>query len=289
MTRFGQAHRLVRPKTTPMASRKEQKEAARQRRLAEEAAAQQKAQRTRRMQMLGGVIVAAIIVVVVLVVVSSGGGKTAKANDPKATASASAQVSQLLKGIPQSDTTLGNPKAKITVTEYGDLECPICMEFSEGAEVQLIKNEVRSGKVKLVYKSFKTASNDPDAAPNAFQLQQTAAYAAGAQGKAWNYILLFYRRQQTENTPYVTTAFLTGLARAIPGLSEAKWASDRFNPDYAQQVISQNSTASTMPFQGGAQSAGTPALIASSGSKQTEAVAGDLSYADLQKLITEVS
>jgi protein-disulfide isomerase len=272
-----------------MASRKEQKQAARERRLADEAAAQQKAQRTRRMQMLGGVVVAAIIVVVVLVVVSSGGGgKTAKANDPKATASASAQVSQMLKGIPQSGTTLGNPKAKITLTEYGDLECPICMEFSEGAEAQLIDTQVRSGQVKLVYKSFKTASNDPDAAPNAFQLQQTAAYAAGAQHKAWNYILLFYRRQQTENTPYVTTAFLTDLARAIPGLNVTKWSSDRFNPSYAQQVISENSTASTMPFQGG-QQPGTPALIASSGTKQTEAVSGDLSYSDVEKLIKQVS
>jgi protein-disulfide isomerase len=272
-----------------MASRKEQKEAARQRRLAEEAAAQQKAQRTRRMQMLGGVIVAAIIVVVVLVVVSTGGNKTVKANDPKATASASAQVSQLLKGIPQSGTTLGNPKAKITFTEYGDLECPICMEFSEGAEAQLIKNEVRSGKVKLVYKSFETASNDPNAAPNAFSLQQTAAYAAGAQDKAWNYILLFYRRQQTENTPYVTTAFLTGLAQAIPGLNVKTWSSDRFNPEYAQQVVSQDKAASTMPFQGGQLKAGTPALIASSGSKQTEAIAGDLSYSDVQQLIKQVS
>ncbi len=273
-----------------MASRKEQKDAARQRRLAEEQAAAAKQQRLRRMQMLGGVVVAAIIVVVVLVVVSSGGGsKKVKANDPKATASASTQVSALLKGIPQSGTTLGNPKAKVTFTEYGDLECPICMEFSESAEEQLISNEVRTGKVKLVYKSFKTASNDPDAAPNAFSLQQTAAYAAGAQGKAWNYILLFYRRQQTENTPYVTTAFLTGLARAIPGLNVKKWDSDRFNPTYAQQVVSQNQTASTMPFQGGQANAGTPALIASSGSRQTEAIAGDISYSTVQKLIKQVS
>ena len=272
-----------------MASRKDQKEAARQRRLAEEQAAAQKAQRTRRLQMVGGTLVAAIIVVVVLVVVSSGGGgKTVKASDPKANASASQQISQLLKGIPQSGTTLGNPNAKVTLTEYGDLECPVCQEFSEGAEKQLIANEVRSGQVKLVYKSFKTASNDPDAAPDAFNLQQTAAYAAGAQDKAWNYILLFYLRQQTENTPYVTTSFLTGLAQAIPGLNVKTWATDRFNPKYAQQVVSQNQTAETMPYASG-QTPGTPALVASSSSSQTPAVAGDLSYSDVQKLIKQVS
>jgi uncharacterized membrane protein/protein-disulfide isomerase len=187
--------------STPMASRKEQKEAARQRRLAEEAAAQQKAQRNRRMQMLGGVIVAAIIVVVVLVVVSSGsGGKSStaviKPQSSKAR-SIAATVNNSLAGIPQSGTTLGNPKAKVTVTEFGDLECPICRDFALGAETQLIANQVKQGTVKIVYKSFKTATNDLADSDTIFPLQQSAAYAAGAQDKAWNYILLFYHEQQS--------------------------------------------------------------------------------------------
>ncbi len=274
-----------------MASRKEQKEAARQRRLAEEQAAQSKAQRTRRMQMLGGVITVVIVALVVVVIVSTSGGKKAapvNIKNTKATQSAAQSVSTLLKGIPQSGTTLGNPNAKVTVTEYGDLECPICKEFSEGAEEQLISNEVRSGKVKLVYKSFETASRDPDAAPNAFNLQQTAAYAAGAQQKAWNFILLFYREQQTENTPYVTTSFLTQIAKAS-GVDLKTWNTQRFNPKYAAQVVAEGKFASSMPFQGGPTSAGTPAIIASSGSKQTEAIAGDIPYSTVQKLIKQVS
>lgn len=270
-----------------MASRKEQKEAARQRRLAEEQAAQAKAQRTRRMQMLGGVLVAVIIAVVVVVVVSTHGNKAApKITDIKATQSNVQQVDTLLQGIPQSGTTLGNPHAKITFTEYGDLECPICKDFSEGAEEQLIRNEVRSGKVKLVYKSFETASSDPKAAPNAFDLQQTAAYAAGAQDKAWNYILLFYREQQTENTPYVTTSFLTSLAKAVPGLNVKTWSTQRFNPKYSQEVVSENKAAAAMPFQ---DDPGTPALIASSATKQTKAISGDLTYSAVQSLIKQVS
>ncbi len=273
-----------------MASRKEQKEAARQRRLAEEQAARAKVHRQRRMQMLGGVLVAVIIAIVVVVIVSTSGNKgNAPAHDRKATASASQQVSQLLKGIPQHGTVLGNPNAKVTFTEYGDLECPICQSFSKGAEQQLIANQVRKGQVKLVYKSFETASRDPQAAPNAWNLQQTAAYAAGAQGKAWNYILLFYRRQQTENTPYVTASFLTSLAQAIPGLNLKAWNTQRNNPKYAQQVVSENQFASTMPFQGGPNSAGTPALIASSGSKKTTAISGNLSYSAVETLIKQVS
>jgi len=241
------------------------------------------------MQMLGGVLVLVIAAIAVVVIVSTSGNKgTPNVKDTKATRSNAQQVDALLKGIPQSGTTLGNPHAKVTVTEYGDLECPICKEFSESAEIQLIKNEVRSGKVKLVYKSFETASRDPNAAPNAFMLQQTAAYAAGAQNKAWNYILLFYREQQTENTPYVTASFLTSIAKAA-GVNVKSWSSQRFNPKYQNQVISENKFAATMPFQGGPSSAGTPALIASSASKQTKAFAGDLSYSGLQTLIKQVS
>ena len=81
---------------------------------------------------------------------------------------------------------------------------PDLQGLPEGAEKQLIANEVKTGKVKLVYKSFETATaNGPDA--EQWSNQQAAAYAAGAQGKAWNYILLFYRgrapRTRATSTP----------------------------------------------------------------------------------------
>jgi protein-disulfide isomerase len=273
--------------STPMASRKEQKEAARQRRLAEEAAAQQKAQRNRRMQMLGGVIVAAIIVVVVLVVVSSGsGGKSStaviKPQSSKAR-SIAATVNNSLAGIPQSGTTLGNPKAKVTVTEFGDLECPICRDFALGAETQLIANQVKQGTVKIVYKSFKTATNDLADSDTIFPLQQSAAYAAGAQDKAWNYILLFYHEQQSEDTPYVNTSFLTGLADQVSGLNVKKWNADRFNPSYASQVVDDADQATKLGLQG------TPSLGFSGPKSQTQYFDGDLTYAQVESYIKQVS
>ncbi len=81
---------------------------------------------------------------------------------PNSAAAKKAQstVNTLLAGIPQQGDTLGSPSAKVTVTEYGDLVCPVCKEFALGAENQLIANEVRSGKVKIVYKALETASQD---------------------------------------------------------------------------------------------------------------------------------
>jgi protein-disulfide isomerase len=274
-----------------MASRKAEKEAARQRRLEQEAAAKASAQRKQRLTIAGSLLVVVIAVAVVLVIVlggssgSSGDSKLASQPTSAKAKTVAGKVDALLKGIPQHGNTLGNPKAPVTFTEYGDLQCPICKEFSEGAETQLIANEVKSGKVKLVYKSFETATaNGPDA--DQWSDQQSAAYAAGAQGKAWNYILLFYREQGTEDTNYVNTTYLTGLAKQVTGLDYKKWNTDRFNPAYASQVASENKTAATLDFQG---QAGTPALIATGPKSQTRPISGNYPYSTVQQMIKSVS
>jgi protein-disulfide isomerase len=275
-----QAH----PTRKNMASRKTQKEAARERRIAEERAAAEKAQRTRRIQMLSGVVAIVVIVVIVVIVLSTSGGgstKTVKASSPKAK-SAVASINTLLKGIPQNGTTLGKSSAPVTVTEYGDLECPVCKDFALGAENTLITKDVRTGKVKLVYKSFPTATaNGPD--PSVFPTQQAAAYAAGAQNRAWNYIETFYHEQGTEDTSYVTTAYLNGLAKQISGLNIKQWSEDRFNPTYESQVSKEERQAQSLGIDA------TPGFVVSSAKSQTKATTGLLTYADLQKLIKQVS
>ena len=44
-----------------------------------------------------------------------------------------AEVSSLVGGIPQNGNVLGNPNAPVTLEYFGDLECPICKEFTLGA------------------------------------------------------------------------------------------------------------------------------------------------------------
>jgi hypothetical protein len=84
-------------------------------------------------------------------------------------------------------------------------------------EEQLINQDVRNGTVKLVYRSVETASGDnPD--PNAFNEQQVAAEAAGLQDKEWYYIELFYDEQGAEGSDYVTSSFIDGMAKQIPGI-----------------------------------------------------------------------
>lgn len=239
------------------------------------------------MQMLGGVLVAAVAVIAVGIAVSAGGGSThtVKAKSKEAQSNYR-DVASLLKGIPQNGTTLGNPKAKVTIDYYGDLECPICRSFTLGQQgggfPQLVSNEVRSGKVKLVYRSFCTATcgSHPQ---STFNLQQVAAYAAGQQKQFWDYAELFYREQQSETTAYVNNTFLKGLAEQLPNLNLATWQTDRGNSALLSQVQADEKAASDLGLPG------TPALVAIGPKGETLVNSGNFpDYTSIQQAISKV-
>ena len=91
-----------------------------------------------------------------------------------------AKVVSEIGGIPQNGNTLGSPKAPVTLEYFGDLECPICKEFTLGALPTLIQKYVRTGKLKIEYRNLETATREPET----FKTQQSAALAAGKQNKA---------------------------------------------------------------------------------------------------------
>lgn len=272
-----------------MASRKDQKEQARAARIAQEQSAAARAQRTRRMQIFGGVIAIAVIVIVVAIVVSSGGGSgTTTPTTPEQTATVVNSVNKELANIPQSGTTLGDPKAKVTMTYFGDLECPICKEFTLDVFPQFVQDQVRTGKVKVIYRSFCTATCGGNfsqtKSQKIFNTQQVAAYAAGKQSRFWQYAELFYHEQLEEDTGYTTDTWLTGLAKQVPGLKLPTWQTDRTDPALLDQVTADQAYAAKASLPG------TPSLIMK-GPKGEELVDnGSLpSYSDLVTAIQTVS
>jgi protein-disulfide isomerase len=263
-----------------MASRSKQKEEARARRIAQEQAAADTARRQRRLRLLGAVLLGAVVVVVIAVVASSQSGSSNGLQTGSAEKQTVSEVQKLLNGIPQSGAVLGNPEAKITLTYYGDLQCPICRDFTlQGGFPQLVANEVRSGKVKVVYKNFQTATPDP----KTFQTQQVAALAAGEQQKFWDYAELFYRQQGQEGTDYVTGSFLSGLAGQVPGLNKGTWQSDRNNASLTNQVANDIQTGKQAGVRG------TPTLIFTGpkGSAQVPSAVPD--YSQLQQTLNTVA
>jgi protein-disulfide isomerase len=130
-----------------------------------------------------------------------------------------ADNAMLLTGIPQHGTTLGSPKAPVTLVEYADLQCPYCGEFARNALPTLIADYIRTGKVKLVFRGLAFVGPESEAALR-------ASLAAGRQNHLWNFMHLLYENQGAENSGWVTDGFIRSAAGLIDGLDVTRLVAD---------------------------------------------------------------
>jgi protein-disulfide isomerase len=201
------------------------------------------ARRQRLLQLsAAGVFLAIIVVVVVIVVAGSGGDDSSGGGEPSNLAG-KAEVEKLLAGIPQSGTVLGKPGAPVKVSEFGDLQCPFCKENAEQVTPEVIEHQVRGGEASIDFNQFIIIG--PDSIPAG-----EAALAAGSQGKAWNFIELFYRNQGEENSGYVTDEFIESVGKeaGIPDL--ARWNQERKSGKFKKTLEAQTKKAQKLGFEG---------------------------------------
>ena len=226
-------------------TRKQRREQAREQRKAlEEAEAAGAARRTRLIQL--GSVIGVVVVIVAVILVATGGGSTKKVPPAHEAEKIGKDVTAALQGIPQNGNTLGSPTAPVTLQYFGDLECPICRDFTVGALKTLIPKYVKTGKMKIEYRNLETATREPET----FKTQQIAALAAGKQQKMWDYIELFYNEQGEENSEYVTEKYLQGLAQQVPGLNLASWTAARNDTQFANTITSDAQAANGFGFTG---------------------------------------
>lgn len=199
--------------TGPQQKRKELRE----KRLKAEAEAKRSAKRQDMGKIIGAIIGVVVLAVVVVVVLSLTGG-----DDKKTTGDikGSASVEQLLQGIPQSGTMLGDPDAKVTVVEFADLQCPACKQAAEQILPEIISGPVKKGKANFELQQWTIIGPDSNVAAK-------GAYAAGEQDRYWQFIENFYKNQGGENAGYVTDDFLTDIAKAAGVPDIDKWNEDR--------------------------------------------------------------
>ena len=184
-------------------TKRELREQRRAERQAAEAAARARASRRRRLLQLGAAVALAAVVLVGAIVISSSGGDKPAAPSPG-----------LLAGIPEHNGVLGDPKAPVTVTEFVDLQCPVCAHASQTVLPPVIRDYVRPGDVKLQARTLSFLGQDS---------VRAARVAAGAerQGRLWPFLETFYAKQGPENSGYVTDDFIRSVATAS-GVDAAK-------------------------------------------------------------------
>src|ERR1035437_10621248 len=89
--------------------------------------------------------------------------------------------------VSSRDISTGNPKAKVTLIEYADFQCPACAAYHPIVDQILAAYK---NKIFYVYRMFPLESAHPNAFAGA-----TAAYAAYKQGAFFKYDDMLYNKQ----------------------------------------------------------------------------------------------
>jgi protein-disulfide isomerase len=129
-----------------------------------------------------------------------------------------------LSGIPQHGVALGSPSAPVTLVEFADIQCPYCGAFARDAMPSIIRDYVRTGRVRVVFEGLAFVGPDSDRALR-------AVLAAGRQDRAWQLIEGLYAHQGVENTGWVTDGLVRDVAHAVPGLDVGRLVADTRSVD----------------------------------------------------------
>jgi protein-disulfide isomerase len=190
-----------------MSHRKEQKDAARAQRLEAERAEAVRAARATRVKRLAIALGALAVAAVVLILVLGGDSENGGGDGGDATVAGVTESRAMLEGVPQSGSTLGDPDAPVTLTEFADLQCPFCAQYATQVLPRIVEEHVRAGEIKLDLQLLRFIGPDSDRGAR-------AAVAASEQDKMWDFVDLWYRNQGEEGSGYATDEFIGDIATA---------------------------------------------------------------------------
>jgi protein-disulfide isomerase len=107
----------------------------------------------------------------------------------------------------QGAPALGQVTARVTIVEFSDYQCPFCRRHSSQVLPEIVKEYVKPGKVRYVFRDFPIASLHPQA----HRLHE-AAHCAGEQGRYWPmHDRLFADSQRTDVKDLLAHARALGL------------------------------------------------------------------------------
>jgi protein-disulfide isomerase len=144
----------------------------------------------------------------------------------------------LFKGIPQQLNVLGKPGAPVTMIEFADLQCPFCREYAVSALPTFVARYVRTGKAKFVFSGMHFLGPDSEKALR-------AVYAAGLQGRLWQFLDLLYKSQGPENSGWVTDDLLRSVGASLPGFDTKKMLADMSSAEVTNAVAVSDQQAQT--------------------------------------------
>ena len=226
---------------------------------------------------IGGGVLLAVIVAVVLAVVLAGGKKssTATGNFPKVGNShwqgalqGAPYVATLFKGIPQHGLVLGDPNAPATLTEYIDLQCPVCQLFESQQLPGIVQKYVRSGKLNIKMQPW--SIRDFPGGPQDSTRGQHATISASLQNRAFQFAELLYLNQGTENTGWLDDNMVLTDASSVDGMQVQQIPNNEGASSVKSTVSNVDGTASASGFNS------TPTLLLNHRGQKPQVVARSL-------------
>jgi protein-disulfide isomerase len=140
-------------------------------------------------------------------------------------------VQELLGGVPQDGAYVGSPDAAVTIGVFNDLQCSTCRRFELHTIDPLIAEYARGSTARLEFHNFSLGPTDTTVAAY-------AATAAGIQGREWQYVDLFFRKQGQAGPRGATPQFLNDIANSVPDLDEGAWSKARGSAAVRARVAS---------------------------------------------------
>jgi protein-disulfide isomerase len=164
--------------------------------------------------MLVGALAAAAVAAVLVIVVAGGGSSSSPTTTSTPTttgAGGGTEATSTFAGVPQHGDTLGEAAAPVTLTVFEDPQCPFCREWNIDTLPTVVKDYVRTGRLKVVYRGMVIISDNS-------LVGLAAVYAAARQNKLWNMVEALYERQGEERSGWLTTSVVDDAAHEV-GLS----------------------------------------------------------------------
>jgi protein-disulfide isomerase len=204
-------------------------------------AAMLKRQRDRRRnQVVIGSLIVVVAVVIGLLLYSFANTPENIENVPAATS------------IQQSGFVLGDPNAKVTLTEWGDFRCSACDRFYTDVESNIVDNYVKTGKIKFEFKNFITI--DPTGTIGDSHEAAEAGWCAADQNRFWDFYNTAYQNYPGETPGFWTVKKLEGVA-VVQKMDTAKFNSCLESHQHQNDVAQQQTQAQQNGYNG------TPTLV----------------------------
>jgi protein-disulfide isomerase len=163
---------------------------------------------------------------------------------PSPTPGASPVATAVNPGEPGAEPAhaLGDPKAPVTLEEFGDFECPPCGVLHP--ILKGIETEYGATKVRIIFREFPLVPNHVHALAAA-----RAAEAAALQGRFWEMHDMIYEHQKDWKEAFDVRPIFEGYAKSI-GLDVQQFARDNTSETVERRIFLDGKRGHSLGVQG---------------------------------------